>query len=336
MSRFIKKVTRFITYDIWNFNLDDVSRWKARLVKDLKTVLVMLNTFSAQKIGFQATALSYQSTMSIVPFVAIAFYLTGGLGLSGVLDDFLYANISDERLLNIILNAADNILATAMSGLFGFISMLTFVWIVIWMMISVRRVFNNVWKVEKEKKFWKMIGIVFGILILAPFVVLLFFTGSVVYTNALDLIVPNVEFSDSLRSVLGWLVFAILAITIIMVMYKFIPGCHVRLKHAFKSAVLAGLIFTGLQYLYLETQVMVAKQSAVYGVIAALPLFMIWLNLGWTVILYGAELSYAMQEVEKSSITSEQLDAFRKRSRKEKKHYTEASELMEEAESQEV
>ena len=64
---------------------------------------------------------------------------------------------------------------------------------------------------------------------------------------------------------------------------------------AFKAALIAGIGFTAVQYLYLETQVLVAKQNAIYGVLAALPLFMIWLNLGWTIILYGAELSYAFQ-----------------------------------------
>ena len=61
------------------------------------------------------------------------------------------------------------------------------------------------------------------------------------------------------------------------------------------TALIAGIGFTAVQYLYLETQVMVAKQSAIYGFLAALPLFMIWLNLGWTIILYGAELSYSFQ-----------------------------------------
>ena len=42
---------------------------------------------------------------------------------------------------------------------------------------------------------------------------------------------------------------------------------------------------------------MVAKQNAIYGVLAALPLFMVWLNLGWTIVLYGAELSYSFQNV---------------------------------------
>jgi membrane protein len=59
--------------------------------------------------------------------------------------------------------------------------------------------------------------------------------------------------------------------------------------------------------------------SAVYGVLAALPLFMVWLNLGWTIILYGAELSYAFQNVDKMGITNEQLDNMNAEAVKERK-----------------
>ena len=292
----ILKISKFISYDIWNIDYRDLTRWKGMFVRDIKTIVTMFKTFAAQKIGFQATALSYQSTMSIVPLLAIGLYLTDNLGISDKLEAFLIANINDQHLIDILMNAADNILDTAHSGLFGFISMLTFAWIVIWMMICVRRVFNNVWKVGKESNFLKMLGIVLGVIILSPFIILLFFSGSIVYSHVLDLVVPShVAFSDSIRSVLSWVIFGLVAIMMISIMYKYIPGCKVKYRFAFKAAVVAGILFTALQALYLETQLMVAKLSAIYGVVAALPLFMIWMNLGWSIILYGAELSYAMQ-----------------------------------------
>ena len=91
-------------------------------------------------------------------------------------------------------------------------------------------------------------------------------------------------------------------------MYKYIPACKVRYRYAFKAALYAGIIFTALQYLYLETTVMVAKSSAVYGVLAAVPLFMVWLSWGWTIIIYGAELAYGFQAVEEGGKTVEDLD----------------------------
>ena len=317
VSIWITKIVRFITHDIWLLNEEDFSRWKGRLVRDAKTIILMINTFMDQKISYQITALAFRSMLAVVPAIAIGFYLTDGLGLrdkfaeilSSKLGEFNITGGAEQNITDVLLGAADNIVKTAESGLFGFISMATFVWLVLSLMITVRQVFNNVWKVKREQNFFKMIGVIIGITILAPFVVIIFFSGSVVYSHVLDLVFPSkIFFLEHLRSLVYWASFAGIIILVLSAMYKYIPGCKVYYKHALKAAIFAGLIFTAVQYLYLETQVMVAKQSAVYGVIAALPLFMIWLNLGWTIILYGAELSYSFQHVDLHQTTIEDLD----------------------------
>ena len=308
-SIWITRIVRFLTHDLWLLNEQDFSRWKARGVRDAKTVVLMFNTFMDQKISYQITALAYRSMLAVVPAIAIGFYLTDGLGLRDKFAEILQTNLGEQQITEVLLNAADNIVKTAESGLFGFISMASFVWIVLSLMITVRQVFNNVWKVDKEPNFLKMVGIIIGITILSPFVVLIFFSGSVVYSHVLDLLFPTKEFfSEHLKSLLSWATFAGASILILSAMYKYIPGTRVRYRHALKSALIAGIAFAGVQYLYLETQVMVAKQSAVYGVLAAIPLFMIWLNLGWTIILYGAELSYAFQNVDRHKLTIENLN----------------------------
>lgn len=294
----VKRVIRFLTHDMWFLKMEDLSAWKARAVRDIKVIWLMLKVFADQKIGFQVTALAYQSMMSVVPFIAIALYLTDHVGISDQFGAFLQANISNQKLIEDLLAASDKIIATAESGLFGLISMASFFWIVIWLMMTVRRVFNNVWKVEERRNFFHLLGVVLGVIILSPFVIVLFFTGSVVYSTVLDYIVPSkLFFSESLKTLLSWSLFAASAVLILTVMYKYIPAARVRFQHAFKAALIAGIGFTAVQYLYLETQVMVAKQNAIYGVLAALPLFMVWLNLGWTIVLYGAELSYSFQNV---------------------------------------
>ena len=290
------RVVRFVTHDMWYLNVDDLSRWKARAVKDIKVVFLMLKVFSDQKIGFQVTALAYQSMMSLVPFIAIGLYLTNGVGIADQFHAFLNTNISNQKLIEDLIAASDKIIATAESGLFGFISMASFLWILLSLMLTVRRVFNNVWQAKEKRSFFRVLGIGIGILILSPFVIVLFFSGSVVYSTVLDYIVPSgLFFSDHLKNFLSWALFAGASVLILTAMYKYLPAAVVKTRPAFKAALIAGIGFTAVQYLYLETQVLVAKQNAIYGVLAALPLFMIWLNLGWTIILYGAELSYAFQ-----------------------------------------
>ena len=308
-SIWITRIIRFLMHDLWLLDEDDFSRWKARLVRDLKTVVLMMNTFMDQKIGYQITALAYKSMLAVVPAIAIGFYLTDGLGLRDKFAEVLYTNLGDQHITEVLLGAADNIVKTAESGLFGFISMASFVWIVLSLMITVRQVFNNVWKVDKERNFLKMIGIIIGITILSPFVVIILFSGSVVYSHVLNLVFPSkLEFFDGLKSLLSWLSFAGISVLIMSAMYKYIPGTKVHYRHALKAAIISGIAFAGVQYLYLETQVMVAKQSSVYGVLAAVPLFMIWLNLGWTIILYGAELSFAFQNVDSHRMSIETLN----------------------------
>lgn len=319
-SIWITRIVKFITVDIWHLNVQNFSKWKARLIRDAKVVILMLTTFSEEKIGYQVSALSYRSVMSVVPFLAIAFYITSRLGLSPKFAEFLYANISNERLINNMIEAANNIVVTAQSGLFGFISMASFIWIVIWMMISVRSVFNNVWRVGKEKNFFKMIGIVLMIIILSPFVILILFSGSIFFTNVLDVIFPSqILIFEQIKSFLGWAIFAGIVISLFAVMYKFIPGTHVHFRHAWKAALFSGIGFAIVQYLYVETQMMVMKVSAVYGTLAIIPLFMVWMNLAWTIILYGAELSYAFQEVERLNTTSSEIDEKIHQAREEKK-----------------
>lgn len=306
LGEYIFRIKKFFSEDIWKVNVDELSKAKARLVKDIQVVLVALKTFKEQKIGFQSVALSYFCTMAVVPFVAVAFAVTGGFGLANKLRLILYSSNIDQNIIDMLLNSADNIVKSAQSGIFGFISALMFVWLVIWMMMRVETVFNNVWKVEQpQRKFLKSFWVDIIIMILSPFVILIFFSGSIVYSHVLDLIPNKIGITDSIISFLGWVIFCAVAIMTLSAMYKFIPATKVIYKHALKAAILSGIAFVILQYLYLETQLLVTRINAVYGTVAAIPLFMLWLRFGWLIILYGAQFSYSFQKVDE--IENEQI-----------------------------
>ena len=293
------KAKHFLSEEIWILNPDELSRAKARFIKYIKVLIITIKTFSAQKIGFQAVALSFFGTMSVVPFLAVTFVVTGGLGLEDRLKELLYENFSNyQEMINMIMGFADNIISTAMSSGVGLVSSLLFLWVVIWMMMSVERVFNNVWKVHKSRNFIKRLSFYFAVLVIAPFVVMLFFSGSISYTNLFDNMDWGIFQTEEIRSFVAWLIFYVIAALTFSAMYKFIPNAKVRYSHALKSALISAFAFTVLQYLYLETQLFVTRLNTVYGALAAIPLFMFWLNFGWFIILFGAELSYAFQNVD--------------------------------------
>ncbi len=298
------RLKRFLTEDIWNLDIESFSRAKARSIKYLKVLIITIKTFSAERIGFQATALSFFGTMAVVPFIAIVFAITDGLGLADKLETLLYSYfVNSQETINMVLGFANNIIATAKSSSMGLVSALVFVWLVFWMMISVERVFNNVWRVRKSRNIFKRISFYVTILMISPFVILLFFSGSMVYSNMLKGIGLDIAYFESLASLAAWVLFYAVATLTFSAMYKFIPNHKVIYSSALRAASVSAFAFTVLQYLYLETQLFVTRLNMVYGAVAAIPLFMVWMNIGWFIILFGAELSYAYQHVDNYNIT---------------------------------
>lgn len=303
LVRNTRKVRNFLNYDIWSIEMEELSKAKARFIKYMKVLLITIKTFSKQKIGFQAVALSFFSTMSVVPFIAIVFAVTGGLGLADKLKDLLYQYFSDsQEIINTILGFAQNIIDTAQGGGVGLVSALVFVWLVVWLMLMVEKVFNNVWKVEISRNIFKRLSIIISMLLIAPFVVIVFFAGSVMYSHALEYMGLDIDEISWFKELLTWSIFALFTTFTFSAMYKFIPNATVRYGSALRAAIPAGLAFAVMQYTYLETQVFVTRLNAIYGAFAAVPLFMLWLNIGWFIILIGSELSYAFQHVDDFNI----------------------------------
>ena len=306
MKRIAKRTSKlksFLRNDIWELELEELSKARARFIKYMKVLIITIKTFSAEKIGFQAVALSFFSTMSVVPFIAIVFAVTGGLGLADKLETLLYSYFENsQQTIDFIIKAAGNIIQTSLGGGMGLVSGLLFVWIVVWMMLSVERVFNNVWKVRKSRNIFKRVSYILAMLMIAPFVMIVFFSGNIMYSHLLQSIGLDPESFGILKTFISWTLFALIVTFTFSAMYKFIPNAYVKYGNALIAAIPAAIAFTLVNYLYLETQVMVTRLNAVYGVFAAVPLFMVWINVGWYIILIGSELSYAFQHVDNYNI----------------------------------
>ena len=299
LSDITSKVKKFFKEDIWVLDLESLSKAKARLVKYLKVMLITLKTFASERIGFQAVALSFFSTMSVVPFIAIIIAITGGLGIENYLKDILYQYFDNsQQTIDTIIGFADNIIATAQSGLMGLFSALVFFYAVIALMLNVERVFNNVWMVDKSRNMIKRLTYAISMLLLSPFIILVFFAGSFVYSKIVDILGFDWETYGVLKKILMWAAFGAVVTFVLSAMYKFVPNAKVKYGNALKAAIPAGIIFTLVQFGYIETQVFVSRLSAVFGAFTAVPMFMAWINLGWYIILIGAQLSYAFQNVD--------------------------------------
>ena len=290
-----KDIRELFTDKIWGMETDFATgAWKS-LVTFIRIVRKTFDSFAENRMGFQCVALSYFVTLAIIPLTAFIFFVSNGLNLADKLEVLLLKILPNNLdLVNIAISKADNIIAAARSGPVGIASAFLFLWTVIWLMFQTERVFNNVWGIRKiPRKTYKRFGFYIGLLLLLPFIVIIFAYGIALYSNAVSLIGLDAE---RLSRFVGWLLFYVVVVFTLSAAYKYIPACEVRYRHALMAAFFSGAIFLGFQYVYLETQMFVSRLNAVYGVIAAIPLFLIWLNYSFQIIMYGAQLTYALQD----------------------------------------
>lgn len=301
----LKELLEIVFSDrIWSFSMEGLSTARRRVVKFIKLMRIILDTFAENRMGFQCVALSYFCTIALIPMVAVIFAVTNGLGLTEWVTNFLYSIAPNSpELIGFITEKADAIINVARSGGAGAISGFFFVWSIIWLMFQVERVFNNVWGIRKiNRKIYKRFGFYFLALILIPLLVVIFGFGIVMYSNFFSMF--NFDFREwaFISKFLSYLIFYAITVLTLTLMYKYIPSTKVQFKCAFKSALIAAVVFVVFQYLYLQTQMFVSRLNAVYGTIAAVPLFLMWLNYSWQIVMYGAELSYGIQNINKFNI----------------------------------
>ncbi|MEF9931880.1 MAG: YhjD/YihY/BrkB family envelope integrity protein, partial [Bacteroidales bacterium] len=145
---FYRWFIKFITLDIWNLNINDFGKAKRRFIRYLKVAIITIKKSGNDKLGLYAVSLSFFSTMAVVPFAAVAFVVTGGLGLERRLQELLLESFSENtEVLQWVIQFADNIVASSRQGLFGVISFIFFIGTVVWLILSIEKAFNDIWKV---------------------------------------------------------------------------------------------------------------------------------------------------------------------------------------------
>jgi len=288
----IRIFVKFVTKDIWALDFSELSDARKRLVRNLQALILTARGFGRERVGREAIALSQFTMLAFIPMVAVILFITSGFGIDRILADSLAESFpSSMPLVDTIVAYADNIVAATQNGLFGWISFLSFLWTIIWLMLNVGIAFNRIWQVRQPRRIWHRLAVYLAILFVTPFVLVLLFSGWVWYGKFIGQLAGRLGPLNFLQTNLFWLAFYGIVVLALSVMYKFIPNAKVRYGSALKAALIVGVPFLGIQYLYMGTQLLVTRLGAIYGALAFIPLFMVWMNLCWQVILFGAELS---------------------------------------------
>lgn len=215
------------------------------------------------------------------------------------------ASATTKQFLNLLFGLIDNSLKEAKGGgIFAGIGILLFLYTIMLLFSNIENSFNRIWQIGKGRPIQRRVVDYFAFVLLMP----IFF----IFTNALNLIgSPEgnlLKIIHILYPIVPRLVNVLPVVIIILMLtmlYKFIPNTKVKFINALIAGIVAGLAFQVFQMLYLSGQLWISRYNAIYGTFAAVPLMLMWLQLSWFIVLIGAEISYAAQNVRKFSFEKE-------------------------------
>ena len=297
MNKRIAAFWKFLTYDIWRITEDEVTKTTFSVYTIIKTIYVCISRFTQDRIVNKASALTYSTLLAIVPILAILFAIARGFGLDNLLESQIISGFGGPtQATETILLFVDSYLSQAKSGVFIGVGIIMLLWSVLILINNMEVTFNRIWQVKKARTMYRKITDYFSMLLLMPLLLVvsgglsIFMSTMLKNIEDFTLLAPIVKFLIRLIPfVLTWCMFTAL--------YLFMPNTKVKFKHALISGILAGTAHQAFQLMYISSQVWGSRYNAIYGSFAALPLFLLWLQISWTICLFGAELTYAGQNI---------------------------------------
>lgn len=313
MKNKLTQIIQFVTSDIWRIQSRQLKGGKSFLIRTLRVILLAIRGFDEDKCQLRASALTFFSLLSIVPVIAMAFGIAKGFGFEQKLQDLLYKSMAGQQeVAQRIIDFSHNMLANTQGGLIAGVGVALLFWAVIKVLSQIENSFNEIWGIKTMRPLGRKFTDYLSIMLICPLLMITASSVTVVVTSQVTLLMHKLSFLGPVANVflllLKILPYAVLWV-VFTFLYIFMPNTHVQFKSGLVAGILGGSIYQIVQALYIGFQVGVSKYGAIYGSFAALPLFLVWLQLSWLVVLFGAELSFAEQNVETHEFEPDSLKA---------------------------
>jgi len=311
ISWFFRKIKQLNDL-IWHTPLSEISRRKMLLIKQMRILIIAARGFVNNKVMLEASALTFYSLLAVVPLAAIAFAVAKGFGLDQNLEDQLIKNFETQKeVLNWLLTNARNALDATKGGYMAGVGVIVLMWSGMSLLDSIERSFNNIWEIKSSRPWVRKFTDYLTIMLIAP--IFLILSGSVtvfINTNLKEFISDSsiLERLKPLVSFLVKLIPFILTWFVLTVLFIVMPNTKVKFKSALVAGILSGTLLQFLQWLYIDVQFGITRLNSIYGSFAAIPLFIVWIQMSWLVVLLGAELSFANQNISRYEYESEALN----------------------------
>ncbi|HLN19589.1 MAG TPA: YihY/virulence factor BrkB family protein [Bacteroidales bacterium] len=304
---------------IWHSSGKGISKWESFLYKQLRILILAARGFNNDKVKLRASALTLFSLLSLVPVIAIAFAIAKGFNIDKSLERAIIENSSFQpQVIDWLLINARNALQNTSGGIIAGAGVLILFWSVISLLENIENSFNHIWQVRVGRSWARKFTDYLTFLLIAPIFLILSSSLTVFVNTQLTEFMSGARILSYFKPIITFLFqFApyFLFWVSMTIVFIVMPNTKVKLGPAIISGIIAGTILHLVQWLYFELQFGITNLNKIYGGFAAIPLFIIWMQTSWIIVLIGAELTYANQNISRFEQEFESLNVsyFQKR-----------------------
>lgn len=293
----LKQIIHFLQVDIWQVSSSKVSPVRWIIYEIIKIVVLAVRFFTTKRVMNQASALTYSTLLAIVPILAVVFAIARGFGFNKYIEIwFRDAFKSQPQASDAIVGFVNSYLVHIQSGLFLGVGLLFMLYTVLMLLSNVEHTFNEIWMVKKPRSIFRTCTDYLAMFFMFPLVIVLT-SGISIFMATISHQIPDIMLLSTMKRIMLDIFPYVLMSLLFIALYVFMPNTHVEIRKAIIPGVLAGIAMQWLQIFYIHSQIWVSSYNAIYGSFAALPLFMLWVQISWTICLFGAELCYTSQNL---------------------------------------
>ncbi len=292
-----QRIQQFL-HGLWD--LDQVARYPQNLVRLARYVFVLVRDLIEGQLNMRAMGLVYTTLLSIVPLLALAFSMLKALGVHNSLEPVLLEALRPLGSQATVIT--DNIIGFVEKvnvSVLGFAGVALLFFSVISMIRKVEESFNFIWRIDRPRPLSQRLGEYLAVITVGPLLVVLALgmTGTVMNSGAMAWIV-GIEPFGLLIFMLTKLLPYLLIVGLFTFLYAFMPNTRVQLRAAFYGGALAGVLWQTGAAIFASIVIGATSYNAIYSGFAIVILLLIWLYLGWLILLTGCQLAYYVQHPE--------------------------------------
>lgn len=303
----LNRFVGFFTTTIWQVRHGERPAIQWLLIRLMRTAILSVRGFARHQGALRASALTFFTLLSLVPVAAMAFGIAKGFGFERRLQQELLDKFSaQQEVVQQIISFAQNMLDNTRGGMIAGIGVVVLFWAVIKVLSNIENSFNHIWGV-RSRTFIRKLSDYLTIMLICPVLVIMSGSVTVFITSQVSAMSGRFELLQMMGPAI-YVGLKLLPYTLIWILftltYMIMPNTRVRFDGALLAGVIAGSVYQVVQAAYIHFQIIVAKYNAIYGSFAALPLFLLWLQISWIIVLVGAEISNAYQNSDHADETN--------------------------------